>query len=429
LSSPQARRKRIGLGIAIAATALIVCIILMSGREPLSSGPPKVADAEEVRRGEYLARIGNCISCHTRRGGASFAGGVAFTAPDSSLGVLYSSNITPDVATGIGRWSEAQFLRAMHQGKSPKRGWLFPAFPYNSFTRVTHDDAKAIFAYLGTVEPARYTPPSNTSFFRLRWGMALWNLFFFEAKRFVPDPVQSPEWNRGAYLVNGLGHCGACHTPRNAFLAEKDSAALSGATYPDFVAPGQRRAWSAVNLTAAASGLGAWSMEDLKKYLRTGHSRRAGIFGPMNEVVINGLQYLTDADARAMAVYLKSLPAVNESPQQAGEAAQLQSGALIYEQHCEECHLASGRGAFLKAPPVAGSAVAQAQDPSSLINVILYGAKVGEGSPTPFGAWENMKSFGSQLSNEQVAAVSNYVRASWGNRGSVVTAADVARQR
>lgn len=418
--------------LRIACAAALLAIGTVRAADAPSPPPTDKAAAPAptlAQRGEYLARIGNCISCHTRHGGEPFAGGLIFTAPYTWFGALYSTNITPDRASGIGDWTEEQFVRALREGRSPRHGGLFPAFPYTAFTLVTDNDAKAIFAYLRTIKPVKYAPPDNSGAFNLRWGMAVWNALFFDARRFEPDSKQSAEWNRGAYLVNGLGHCGACHTPRNVFLAERGDAALSGGAYPEFLMPGKNRDWYAVNLTSAAGGLKAWSEDDIKKYLKTGHSRRAGIFGPMNEVVINSLQYLTDEDAKAMAVYLKSLPAQEDAAQEPIAATQLQAGAKVYADTCEECHRSSGRGAFLKAPPLVGSAVVQGKDPSTLINVILHGAAAGEGAPTPFGAWENMKSLGSKLTDEQVAAVSNYVRGSWGNRGGAVTAADVAKQR
>ena len=385
------------------------------------------ANDSTIERGKYLVRLGNCISCHTRPGGEAFAGGVPFKAPYASLGTLYSSNITPDQQSGIGRWTERQFVRALREGMAPGKKRLFPAFPYTSFTRITDEDARAIYVYLRTIAPARYAPPENSGAFALRWGMSLWNALSFESKRFEPERARSAEWNRGAYLVTALGHCGACHTPRNALLAEKESEALAGATYIEGSQGVADRAWFAINLTSAQSGLRAWSEDDLVRYLRTGHNRRAGMFGPMNEVIVNSLQYLTAEDARAMAVYIKSLPARGESELQTSESDR--AGAALYAEHCARCHLDSGRGAFLKAPPLAGSAVAQGRDPATLINVILHGAQVGAGSAAPFGAWEDMKSFGGKLTDEQVAAVSTYVRRSWGNRGGAVTAREVAAQR
>lgn len=384
-----------------------------------------------VEKGRYLATAGNCISCHTRAGGEPFTGGLAFNlpAPYGFLGQIHSTNITPDPETGIGKWTEEQFVRAMHTGVDADGDRLFPAFPYTSFTLVTTDDLKAIYAYLKTVAPVRYTPPSNGFAFAMRWPMMVWNGLFFKEGRYQPDTAQSAEWNRGAYLVEGLGHCSACHTPRNLLLAERTDVKLSGGVQPDVVEEGKIRAWSAVNLTSASSGLGGWSVDEIAKYLKSGHSTKAGIFGPMNEVIVNSLQHLTAEDAKAMAVYLKSLPPVGDSPQQTLSDEQRTVGEKLYKTHCDECHVASGRGAFMKAPPVAGSAIVQAGNPASLINVILYGAKVGKGGPSPFGAWEDMPSFAKKMSDAEVATLANFLRSNWNNKGGPVSSADVAQQR
>ena len=397
------------------------------GVPPAEAAPPPVDPL--VVKGEYLARAGNCVSCHTRHEGEPFAGGLAFQTPYSFLGEIHSTNITPDPETGIGTWTEADFIRAMHTGVAANGSKLFPAFPYTAFTLVSDDDLKAIYAYLKTVAPVKYTPPSNDIAFALRWPMTFWNALFFKEGRYQPDPKQTEEWNRGAYLVEGLGHCSACHTPRNLLLAERTDMKYAGGTQPDLVAEGKVRTWSAVNLTSAASGLGPWPVNEIAKYLKNGHSTKAGIFGPMNEVIINSLQHLTTEDTKAMAVYLKSLPPLGESPKQTLTEEQRTAGEALYKTHCDECHIASGRGAFLKAPPVAGSAIVQAAHPASLINVILYGAKVGKGSPAPFGAWEDMPSYASKMTDDEVATLSNYLRGSWDNRGGPVTAADVAKQR
>jgi len=381
-----------------------------------------------VKRGEYLARIGNCISCHTVHGGEPFAGGLPFKTPYSFLGTIYSTNITPDNETGIGTWSEEDFVRAMRQGVGPK-GAFFPAFPYTAFTKITDDDAKAIYAYLRTLKPVNTQTPSNSPIFSLRFGMKIWNALFFKEGRFEPDVSQSEEWNRGAYLVEGLGHCGACHTPRNVFLAEKADQNMWGAVIPDVVAEGKYRPWFAINLTQTKNGgLAAWSVDDIRRYLKTGHNRWAGTFGPMNEVIANSLQYLTDDDAKAMATYIKSLPAAPDSPPMQLTEDETKTGKALYDKHCEECHSSSGRGGFMKAPPVAGSAIVQGRDPASLINIIIYGAQPAK-ELNPPGAWENMRAFGERMTDEEIAAVSNYVRSSWNNQGSKVSAKDVAKQR
>lgn len=383
-----------------------------------------------VQKGEYLARLGNCISCHTAHGGEPFAGGLTFKTPYMFLGTLYSTNITPDEETGIGTWSEEDFVRAMHTGEGPGGG-LFPAFPYTSFTKVTDEDVKAIYAYLRTVKPVKYEPPGNSFVFSFafRFGLKIWNAMFFQDGRYVADSSQSEEWNRGAYLVNGLGHCSACHTPRNVFLAEKGDEHLWGAVVPDVVLEAEYRPWFAVNLTQTKNGgLAAWSVDDLRRYLKTGHNRFGGAFGPMNEVIANSLQYLTDEDARAMATYIKSLLAAPDTPAQQMTDEERTTAEALYKKHCEECHAASGRGGFMKAPHVAGSSVAQGRDPASLINIILYGAEPPKGLNPP-GAWESMRSFRDRMTDEEIAAVANYVRSSWNNTGGKVTAQDVAKQR
>ncbi len=376
-----------------------------------------------LERGKYLTDAGNCMSCHTRPGGAPFSGGVPFA---TKMGTIYSSNITPDEDTGIGKWQIEDLRRAMHDGIGAGGRRLFPAFPYTSFTKVSDADIDAIYAYLRTLQPVRYTPPANDFLFRQRWGMMFWNLLFFRSGRFEPDAKQSPEWNRGAYLVEGLGHCDACHSPRNIFMAEKARQAYSGGTFPEKVTGRHIRSWSAVNLTSSKTGLAAWSMDNLAKYLKTGFSPRAGTFGPMNDVIDNSLKNLSPEDIHAMAVYLKSLPPLESSEAVPPEAA-VKAGAEIYRDHCEECHMSSGRGGIFNAPPLAGSAVVQANDPASLINILLYGPD--EPKDISFGAWETMKPYKDVLSDAEIAAVSNYIRGSWKNRGSAVMPADVARQR
>ncbi len=427
----------VGAVLVVAAAHLAPAQDAAPAAAPATTTDPAAQPAEApapvdplVQKGEYLARAGNCVSCHTRPGGEPFTGGLAFQLPSYSfLGEIHSTNITPDPETGIGTWTEEQFIRAMHSGVAADGSHLLPAFPYTAFTLVADDDVKAIWAYLKTVPPVKYTPPSNGIAFAMRWPVAFWNALFFKEGRYQADAKQSDEWNRGAYLVEGLGHCSACHTPRNLLLAERADMKYAGGTQPDLVAEGKIRTWSAANLTSAASGLGPWPVEQIAKYLKLGHSTKAGIFGPMNEVIINSLQHLTEEDTKAMAVYLKSLPPLGESPTQTISDEQRTAGGALYKTHCDECHSNSGRGAFLKAPPVAASAIVQAANPASLLNVILYGAKVGAGSPSPFGAWEDMPSFQSKMTDAEIATLANFLRTNWDNRGGAVSAADVAKQR
>lgn len=393
-----------------------------SSAQPAASAAPAAIEGK-VARGKYIADASNCLSCHSRPGGEPFSGGVPFETP---FGVIYSTNITPDVGTGIGSWTLADLRRAMHEGIAKNGSPLFPAFPYTSFTRMTNADIDDLYAFLRTLKPVRYTPPANGLLFSQRWPLRLWNALFFESGRFKPDPAQTAEWNRGAYLVEGPGHCSACHTPRNLFMAEKADRAYEGGLIRDRVADKKIRDWFAVNLTSAKSGLASWSVEDLRKYLHTGFSTRAGTFGPMNEVIVNSLKNLTAEDVRAMAVYLKSLPA-REPDVTVVSPEQVSAGAAIYEERCEECHGASGRGGMFTGPPLAGSAIAQSGDPSSLVNVILYGPEAPK--EVSFGAWETMPAYHDRLDDAEIAAVSNFVRGSWGNRASSVTAKDVAKQR
>ena len=402
---------------------LPVALLLASVICRAQQNAPVPAHSPQVEHGKYLATAGNCVSCHTRPGGPPFAGGVAFQTP---LGTLYSTNITPEPDSGIGHWSAQDLRRAMHEGIARDGSHLFPAFPYTAFTKVSDADVADIYAYLRTVPPVRYTPPANGSLFSLRWAMSWWNKMFFTAGRFVGNPAKSAEWNRGAYLVEGLGHCSVCHTPRDAFLAERSDRAYAGAGLEGEVAKDKMGHWFAVNLTSARHGLASWSIADLEKYFRTGASFRGGAFGPMNEVIVNSLRLLSPADQHAMAVYVKSI----QGPEYAGEKVSpelVSAGATIYKERCEKCHGASGRGGFFSGPPLAGSAVVQGEDPASLINTIVHGPVLAQG--VSYGAWETMSAYGDVLDDSQVAAVSNFVRGSWGNRASPVSLKSVSRQR
>ncbi|MDY6949145.1 MAG: cytochrome c [Pseudomonadota bacterium] len=417
--------------LAWAAIAFFTAAALPAAAEAQSPPPDNGAPAGQVssvaatiERGKYLATAGNCISCHTRPDGVAFAGGRAFSTP---FGTIYSTNITPDDETGIGTWKAEDMRRAMHEGVAPDGRRLFPAFPYTSFTKVTDADVDAIHAYLQSLKPVRYTPPDNGILFWQRWPMRLWNAFFFEPGRFTPDASQTDEWNRGAYLVDGLGHCSACHTPRNRFMAEVSSRAYAGGSgIMEEVAKDQLRPWSGANLTSAKEGLAAWSVGDLTKYLKTGFSARAGTFGPMNDVIVNSTREMTTEDVRAMAVYIKSLPA-HDSATATVTADQAKAGESIYKARCEKCHMSSGRGGMFTAPPLSGSAVVQTDDPASLLNIVLFGPTVPK--EVSLGAWETMKGYHEILSDDDTAKLANYLRGSWGNRGRPVTAEDVKRQR
>jgi mono/diheme cytochrome c family protein len=421
--------------LALAAAALLATASAPRLRAGAALEAPQAVAANPapvetvVDRGRYLAQAANCISCHTAAGGRPFAGGRAFETPYRFIGRLHSSNITPDRDTGLGLWTEADFIRAMRTGIARDGRHLFPAFPYTSFTKLSSADLKALYAFLRTVPAVRATPPANSFWFRQRWAMVLWNALFFDAGEFVAVAGQSPEWNRGNYLVEALGHCGACHTPRNWLLAERSNARLSGGISIDEVAPGKARIWSASNLTAAKSGLERWTEVELRQYLKTGNNRWAGPLGPMNEVIANSLQYLTPADIAAMATYIKSVVATGESPEQSLTEAERAAGQALYDKHCEECHLSSGRGGFRKAPPVAGSTLVQARNAASLVNVILHGARPAAEIPATFNAWEDMAGFGAKLGDTEVSQLANFLRSNWNNRGGRVTPGFVADQR
>jgi mono/diheme cytochrome c family protein len=411
------------LGATTRLARILGITLLLPGAHALAQSVEKPAASTAVERGRYLASAGNCLSCHTRPGGAPMAGGVAFETP---FGTVYSTNITPDGETGIGQWTVADLGRAMHEGVDRDGTSLIPAFPYTSFTKVTDADVADIYAYLRTVPAVRYSPPDNGLLLRMRWGVSLWKKLYFTPGRYVPDRAKSQEWNRGAYLVEGLGHCSACHTPRNMFMAEREEAAYQGGVFNDQIAAGKVGKWFAVNLTSSKHGLGSWSVADIEKYLRTGVSARAGTFGPMNEVIVNSMKLLTREDLQAMAMYAKSLP----GPAYAGEVVsseQVATGASTYKERCQKCHGESGRGGFFTGPPLAGSAVTQGEDPASLINIIVNGPSIAHS--VSYGSWESMPAYADVLDDSEIAAVSNFVRGSWGNEAGPVSPTDVRAAR
>lgn len=416
--------KRLGFFALLVAVSGVAYLVFRTPDVSVSSATSLGGRVEKVERGRYLAAIGNCESCHTPEGGAAYSGGVKFTTP---LGTIYSTNITSDPRAGIGSWTEAEFRRAMHEGIRKDGSRLFPAFPYTSFTKVSDDDVGAIYEYFRTVPPSPSTPPANSFVFSQRWTMAVWNWLFLKAERYEPERSKSPEWNRGAYLIEGLAHCGACHSPRNLLMAEIEDRAFEGGTIWDHGPTGAARSWHAVNLTTAKSGLGSWRDTDIKNYLLNGYSQRAGVFGPMNDVYSNSTRFLNESDASAMAIYLKSLPPRGEYTGSPPSPESVAGGSELYAEHCEECHGSSGRGSLFGGPPLAGSAIAQSVDPSSLLNVILHGPQSPE--DLELGNWEDMPSYGEKLNDQDVARVANFVRSTWGNRAPEVSSDDVKAQR
>ena len=395
---------------------------------PLHSVDAAVDPVLQIERGKYLALAGNCASCHTAGSDGFMAGGLPFETP---FGRIYSTNITPDADTGIGNWTGGQFLISMRQGVRPNGEHLYPVFPYTAFTKVTDEDIAALFAYLKSIPALRQEPPENElSFpFNQRSLMSVWKAMFFDAGVYEADDARSAEWNRGAYLVEALAHCGACHSPRNFLGAEHSAMAMTGGVYTDKVPSGTLRPWSAPNLTSAPSGLGIWPLEEVAAYLKTGRNSYIETFGPMNEVILNSTRHLSDGDVDAMAVYLKGLPSNEADTRAAAKDNVLGMGRTLYNLHCGTCHLPTGLGDEESAPRLGGgSLVVRASNPASLINVILDGPELPV-PPLPTRRRKPMADFRYLLDDEEIAALASYVRSAWGNPGGEVTAKQVAAQR
>lgn len=375
--------------------------------------------ADSVARGKALTEAADCNSCHTADPAKPFAGGKRI---DTPFGAIYSPNLTPDRETGLGNWSDEDFYRALHDGVAPDGSRYYPAFPYPNFTKLTRADVLAIRAYLATLPPFR-NPRQQP---QLRWPlnyrvvMRGWNLLFFRRGEFVAHPQQSEAWNRGAYLVEGAGHCGGCHTPKNIFGADKRGQAYGG---------GPVDGWFAPRLdNAARSGLRSWSADDIVEYLQSGRNGKSHAQGLMAEVVVNSTSKMSDADVRAIAIYLKDLPAgapepaVTPPPQ-----ASMTAGAAVYAHACIACHEADGSGAPRIYPPLPGNANLQSADPLSTLRIILDGAETVTTERAPNTG--SMPAYAKQLSDQQIADVANYIRNSWGNTAPVVTAAEVRQAR
>jgi mono/diheme cytochrome c family protein len=379
--------------------------------KPFDDSTPNAA---QLRRGQYLVAAGDCLSCHLREGGEPFAGGLGLNTP---FGAIYTSNITPDRQTGIGAWTRDQFYRAMHDGKGAHGENLYPAFPYPWFKRASRADDDAIFAYLMTLPAVSYTPPQNNLPFpfNIRGSVGAWNLLFLDAHDFQSDPGRSAEWNRGAYLVKGLGHCGACHTPKNSFGADKSKQEFHGGKLDNWVAP---------DLTDnSRTGLGDWSVEDIVEFLATGRNPRAAAGGAMAEVITYSTSLLNDADRHAIAVYLKSQPASAAITASTPDSGAMRRGAEIYSDACSSCHLENGVGQPRVFPPLGKDAMLQQSDPTGLEHVILGGTRIGISASRPSPL--SMPSFAWKLTDQEIADVSTFIRNSWGNRAAQVSASDV----
>ena len=392
--------------------------------------PADLANQDEpLVRGRYLTQAADCEACHTSKGGRPFAGGVAFK---TQFGTLYSPNITPDAQTGIGNWTDAQFLKAMHEGIRPDGARLYPAFPYASYTYLTEEDVLSIKAYLATIAPVKQLPPPNElSFpFNQRFLMTFWSAFFNPSERFRPQPDQSPEWNRGAYLVEGLAHCGECHTPRNLLQGLDNQRKFAGAVV---------QGWRAYNITTnQPAGIGDWSDDQLAAYLSTGHARNRGsAAGPMLEAVELSLRHLSSSDIDAMIVYMRSVPALTSpdlpavlaeaapSAHDGGATRHLDGrGKEIFESACASCHTWSGAGALTSFATLTGARSVNDATATNVVQIILQGAAPRSTDPNVF-----MPAFANAYSDVEIAAVANYVTARFGAHRSSISASAVADLR
>lgn len=373
----------------------------------------------QAERGQYLAVLGDCAGCHSTPHGPAFTGGLPFSAP---FGTLYSTNITPDKATGLGNWSQDDFYRALHDAIAPGGKHLYPAFPYIYFTHLTRADTDALFAYLRTLTPA-YAPPRPDALhfpFNIGAVMIVWNWLYLDKSLFQSDPAKSTAWNRGNYLVTGLGHCAACHTPKNLMFGDENDRALSGGVLDN---------WYAANLTGGqVDGLGKWSQSDLVQYLATGRNKFATAAGSMQEKVTSSTSHMTDADRAAIATYLKSLTPYKLVTPKAPDPDQMRRGQARFVANCAVCHQdqAASLGPLADYPQLAGDTLVLGRDPTTVMRVILAGA---ESPVTPHAHTTfSMPSFAA-MPDQDIADVATYIRNSWGNQAPPVTTDQASRLR
>lgn len=392
--------------------SLLLCSAFGAGE---SSAQPS---AEIIARGKALTVAGDCASCHTADPQKPFAGGKRI---DTPFGGIYSPNLTPDRDTGLGAWSDDDFYRALRHGVARNGSRYYPAFPYPNFTKLIRDDILAIRAYLATLEAVRNSvPPPELRFpLNFRVVMRAWNFLFFRSGIIMPDQAKSTAWNRGRYLVEGLAHCGACHTPKNFFGADKRGQPFAGSLVAGMFAP---------RLDGAErSGLKSWSVDDIAEYLQSGRNARSHAGPLMSEVVVNSTSKMSDADIRAIATYLKDLPAGPPEPAVTPPPpARMADGEKLYKGACVACHEMDGSGAPRIYPPLPGNANLQSADPSSTLRIILDGAQTittprapNTGSMPAYAKW----------SDQEIADVTTYIRNAWGNAAPAVTAAQVAKAR
>jgi mono/diheme cytochrome c family protein len=390
--------------------------------------PASLAKASLVERGAYLARAADCMACHTKPGGKDFAGGLGFKLP---FGTLYATNITPDKETGIGNYTDADFLNAVHRGIRRDGARLYPAMPYASYAYMTDADALAIKAYLFSLPPVHEQTPANTLGFPFdqRWGMIFWSALFNADSRFAPDPSLSPEWNRGAYIAEALAHCGECHTPRNLAFALDNRKKFSGAV---------TAGWYAFNITSDKStGLGGWSDGDLAAYLANGHAKGHGTAsGPMGEAVDRSFSQMTADDIKSVVAYVRTVPAIASpdlpaTPAPPAPASHRDGGGkdnargkLVFEGGCVSCHGWTGESPVSPLATLTGAAAVNDPSGTNVAQIVLFGTT----RLTPDGAL-SMPAFGNGYSDDEIAAVANYVTARFGAKGATLTARDVSKLR
>ncbi len=381
------------------------------------SGTPD--DASKIIRGRYQAVLGDCAGCHTKQGGAPFAGGAPLETP---FGALVPPNITPDPETGIGTWSEADFFSAMKRGIGHGGKRLYPAMPYPAYTKMHDADISDLWSYIRTIEPVHNAVKANQLPFpfNIRLSMLGWNTINFTEGEFKPDSQKSAEWNRGAYLVQGPGHCVTCHSPKSVLGADETDGALTGASL---------QGWYAPDISGNSyTGIGGWSDDEVVGYLKTGANNHSIASGPMAEVIENSTSAMKDEDLKAIATYLKSIKSEPAKPAPVkSDDAHFQAGALIYHDTCSACHGGEGQGGRQLFPALAGSPIVQQADAETLIHVVLNGSQAARTATAP--TTPAMPSLAWRLNDQQVADVLTYIRNSWGNAAPPVASSKVADQR
>lgn len=419
------------IALVVLAAAMLLAAVAVAwlnrdddaGRAGGAAVPP-AGSAELIARGEYLVRAGSCFGCHTEPGGAPYAGGRAIETP---FGIVNAPNLTAD-ATGLAAWSSDDFWRALHNGRSRDGRFLYPAFPYPNYTRLARADADAMFAYLKSLPPvAKKNRPHKLRFpFDQQASLAVWRALFFRPAQFETDTARSPQWNRGAYLVETLGHCNACHSRRNVFGATVGPLDLDGGLIPI-------QNWYAPSLEDnGEAGVGDWPEREVVALLKSGLSARGSVQGPMAEVVARSTQYLSDDDLEAMAVYLCTLPSDGDASRRATAETPMapvasEIGAKLYADHCAACHGDRGEGVAGAYPALAGNRAIAITPPANLVRIVLHGGflPTTPGNPRPYG----MPPFVTVLSDEEVGQLLSYLRVSWGHRAAAVSTLEVSRYR